>query len=276
MEEKKDSDTPPSEQISNTPKQHSSGTSFPERDHAHNDPISQCQKTSDSEREPSPMELKRISEWFNGLNHDGVTALFTVGIFIATAIYAVVATLQWCAMRRSNEINNGALVSVQRAFVSPRRREITPIIDSKLNQATAVQIDVGWENNGTTPAKSLTQHVSTRWDKNPIPDNFDFPDQWFPNVDHTVRPTYLGPKGSLGGGIFMVPAQALKAIQEGNYHVYYWGWARYNDVFLQQHLTELCFELKSNGSPLGSTATFPFRLDECAKHNCIDDDCKEQ
>jgi hypothetical protein len=195
-------------------------------------------------------------------------------ILVVTIRIACIYSAQLFQMVESNRINRDALESVQRAFVSPRRVEVTPIPDNKSKQAVGVQIEFGWDNNGTTPAKTLTQHISTRWDDKPIPDNFDFPDEWLPGEEHITNPTYIGPKSSLGGGIFIVPVPILMAIQKGTRHVYYWGWAKYHDVFSQEHLTEVCFELKSNGTPLGSTSNFPFRLDECTKHNCIDEDCK--
>jgi hypothetical protein len=47
---------------------------------------------------PLPMEMRRCFAWLRS-NHNAVIAVFTVGIFVVSAIYALVATLQWCTMR---------------------------------------------------------------------------------------------------------------------------------------------------------------------------------
>jgi hypothetical protein len=239
-------------------------------------------KTSDA-REPDPMEV--VMGWWGFISEakhaNAIMAIATVLIFLSGVCYTVFSALQWGANKqsadaatKSAEVAEQALVSVQRAFITQRRVEITPITDAQSKQITGVQIDLGWENNGTTPAKSLTQHISTRWDVNPIPSDFTFPDEWLPGAEHVPQPTYMGPKGALGGGIFFIPVSILKEVQDGKRHVYYWGWARYEDVFLNQHITELCAELKSNGTQFDLGEGFPFRLDGCSRHNCIDEDCK--
>jgi hypothetical protein len=234
-----------------------------------NAPKETASKPEDGEEIPlksdwhKPLDIP-ITEW--------LVAFFTLVIMASSIVYTVYARRQWKVMRESNKISRNSLESVQRAFVSTRRVEVTPIPDKQPNQVAGVQIDIGWENNGTTPAKSLTQHISTKWDDKPLPSDFGFPDEWMAGNEHTSKPTYLGPKGSLGGGIFIVPAVVLKQIQDGQRYVSYWGWVRYRDVFKNWHVTEICFELKSNG-PMNSANTFPFRLDSCSRHNCIDEDC---
>jgi len=112
MEPKDDPDKTP-----DTFKQNYAGTSVAGRYRAYNDPIDDItEKTADPERE-LPMELQRIVEWFRTLNHDRVTALFTVGIFVATAVYAVVATLQWSAMREQSHTMQRQLEMADRPWI---------------------------------------------------------------------------------------------------------------------------------------------------------------
>ena len=156
------------------------------------------------------IRMQAIMSWWEFIiepkHANAIMAIATVLIFVSGVCYTVFSALQWGANKqsadaatKSAEVAEQALVSVQRAFITQRRVEITPITDAQSKQITGVQIDLGWENNGTTPAKSLTQHISTRWDVNPIPSDFTFPDEWLPGVEHVPQPTYMGPKGSLGG-----------------------------------------------------------------------------
>jgi hypothetical protein len=193
-------------------------------------------------------------------------------------VYTLYTIKMYCANKRAanaaegaNEVAKTALKSVQRAFVATRRVEITPIRNGK--EIIGVTVDLGWENDGATPAKTLTQHVSTRWDKTPIPDDFSYPDEWLPGASHEIRPTYIGPKAFLGAGSFNIPTSILKQIQKGTVHVDFWGWARYADVFGQSHLTQSCAELKSNGTGFDLEAGFPFHFEQCPRHNCVDEDC---
>lgn len=234
-------------------------------------PDQHSEETNDDQRN----WYKKLREkWRNMTPANRFIVSFTGVTAFCTLVYAVVSCFMLSSLRESNCINRQALKSVQRAFVSVRRVEINPIAGENPKEAVAAQFDLGWENPGSTPAKHVTQHISTRWDATPIPETFDFPDEWTAGESRQLNPTYIAPKGFLGGGIFSVPASVLKQVHSGTTHVNYWGWNRYTDVFGQQHITEFCFELKSNGMPFTLQNGFPFRLEECQKHNCIDEDCE--
>jgi hypothetical protein len=121
----------------------------------------------------------------------------------------------------------------------------------------------------------LRQHVSTEWRTSPLPNSFNFPDRWFNGKEHVNKPTFIAPKSTLGGAIYLLSVPTLQQVQQGQRHIYYWGWAGYTDVFSpKKHITEFCAELKSNGTNFDPTKGFPFRLDACAEHNCMDGECK--
>lgn len=93
------------------------GTFVAKRYYAYNNPILPTQQASDPGRsdpgrELLPMEMKRCIAWVRD-NHNAVIAVCTVGILAVTAVYAVVATLQWCAMR-------GQLLAMQSANQTSR------------------------------------------------------------------------------------------------------------------------------------------------------------
>ncbi len=244
----------------------------------YNDPIGQEQEATDPKGETLPMELKRIIEWFNTLNHDGVTALFTVGIFVATAIYAVVAIAQWCAMRNSNEINRDALRSVQRAFVtfSPSLDTIIRITP-QTNRANYWDFTIPMENSGVTPTKGMTGRANIWTGHDKIPDDFTFPD----TGNSPPQLLVLGPKGKTDLGPIGVTPDIIEALESvpkgGSWHLYFYGWAKYRDIFegTPEHVTKFCYELTS----VAGDPWMPKKPDlytyfvACPRHNCTDEEC---
>ncbi len=100
MEETKNSDAPSPDTESQSFKQNYAGTFAAKCIDEQKQTIHAKQESEKSKGEPIPMELKRILDWIkNPINHSTVIAGFTGLIFFATAAYAVIATLQWDAMR---------------------------------------------------------------------------------------------------------------------------------------------------------------------------------
>ncbi len=171
--------------------------------------------------------------------------------------------------------SNDALVSVQRAFVSPREIIETNIIDPSSHQFVGYEANFGWQNDGVTPAVKLTEHTSMAIDQTQMPSNFKFGDAWYKGQPRNTPVTYIAPRGSIGANNFVLPITALKGVQAGTLFVYFWGWANYQDVFRRKHLTRFCMQLKSNDpSALFPSKTFPFRYDACPAYTCMDEECK--
>jgi hypothetical protein len=169
-----------------------------------------------------------------------------------------------------------ALTSVQRAFVLPGQIE-SLVKGSK--GAQSVEFSAHWDNSGVTPTMGVG-HVSFRWDVNPLPDKFSFPDLWG-NQPHTNIPFIIGPKGSATMIAGPITDQIIQGAlsQPPLFHLYIWGWARYRDVFIgtPEHLTKFCVEMKpiktriSTDFDLGDVA---YRVETCSQHNCYDEYCK--
>jgi hypothetical protein len=179
-------------------------------------------------------------------------------------------------MRESNRINREALESVQRAFVLPG--DVDPTVIGN-NSTQSVRFSFRWNNSGTTPTKGLRTHVNYRWDVQELPIDFPFSDLWEEGRPHVQTPALLGPKASTAVDVGPVPAQVVNGVVQHYYHLNFWGWARYRDVFRDtpEHLTEFCYELIPFDVQIGKdSTTIKYRLDNCTRHNCYDNECKEE
>jgi gas vesicle protein len=175
------------------------------------------------------------------------------------------------------QTSKDALISVQRAFVLPSSQVDPMVIEN--NGTQSVRFTFHWENSGVTPARG-TMHVSYRWNTAPLPDDFPFSDWWGEGQPHVNTPFIAGAKGTVGISVGPVPIQVIEGMQMNPplYHLNFWGWAKYRDVFKNTHLTEFCSELipidvqSSKDDP--NKRTVRYDLSNCSRHNCYDEECK--
>jgi hypothetical protein len=188
----------------------------------------------------------------------------------AILAYTVVSSLQWCAMQKSNEINQEALESVQRAFVSMIRIENNQIL-TQSGCVTAYEFWQIWENGGTTPAILLGLNIKIeRLSKEP--DEADFRKG---EISHRMH--FLGPKATLRSKARLIPPTTLAPDTCLPNDVFVWGWVVYKDSFpnTKLHITEFCSKLDNTflASPRGGAVTVIWEA--CQKHNCVDDYCED-
>jgi len=210
-----------------------------------------------------------ITEW--------LVAFFTLVIMGSSIVYTVYAKKQWKVMRESNRINRESLESVQRAFVSEAPISVTRIDDPKTAKIIGWTVSFGWVNNGATPTKDMTSHVSVRADNTPLPDSFDFPDQWTEGEPHIVRATFIASKATVGSLSFSITDEALDKVKAGTYFINVWGRAPYHDIFTNspEHITKFCSQLRMTGIPGDPRITVPFQFDVCPqlRSTCADSEC---
>ena|ERR1017187_6457188 len=182
-------------------------------------------------------------------------AIFTIFIFFATVAYAVIALFQWCAMKESNHINRESLQSVQRAdvYYAGIRADAVHRPDGGFTW----EMSCIWENGGPTRAKNAISTCNIA----------SLTDEEFRNIDFKVDPHSIKTIGSINHGLpFYVgygdePPNFGADIKNG-FHVVYWGWVGYRDIFeaegTKPHVTEFCVELNEVKGPLdahGKTIT---------------------
>jgi hypothetical protein len=198
----------------------------------------------------------------------------------SSIVYTIYAKRQWRVMKESNEINRDALQSVQRAYVNfSTTIDINVMFDPITHKVDSWNFMIPVENSGTTPTRGMTAHVERYESKGKMPDDFAFPDT--PGVPSQL--IVLGPKANTRMspvGVRPESIEALESIPRG-WHVYFYGWAKYHDVFARtpEHITKFCYELAQiNGSPYAPKAgEKPYTYYEtCPRHNCTDEECKAE
>jgi hypothetical protein len=214
-------------------------------------------------------------EWGHLRVNEKMSLIFEFVILLATTSYAIVASLQWCAMNRSNEINHMAVVSIQRAFLFARRPHITPLMDH--DSIKHFRIDIFWENSGSTPARGAIPLIPIQF----------LPDRRLP-ADYIFAQNYaslgagritIPPKGDAQTQLAEISSADLRDIISGKKFLYVWGSVQYRDVFPEDpiHVTEYCFEFGRLISRDVNTVSAPMDAEwpACATHNCSDDDCPD-
>jgi hypothetical protein len=286
MQDTKHSADPSPKNESQSFKQNYAGTFVTKRQQTQNNPVEPDEDTADSKSEPTPLEVvMKVWDFITEPKHaNAIMAVFTALIFLATGAYAIIALLQWGAMRDSNNINRENMESVQRALVSysGQTGQIKRLTGKKVTSLTMV---LPWQNTGVTPAMNGKSVVSWKTFPSPngIPDNFTYPDQ----VQVEPRQFEIPPR-EFGSGTMDVPIEWIQVTKDKTVRMFIYGWITYDDIFkgrpegskvTPRHLSEFCDEITNiKSAPDDITdpaANITWELSLCQEHNCTDDRCKD-
>jgi hypothetical protein len=179
------------------------------------------------------------------------------------------------AAKKSADVARDSLISVQRAFVVITNAEVNAI---QVGSERKFTVTFTWQNAGTTPAIGMISHISFEQPNHALPKTFSFPDLWGAKEAHTYIRGPMAPHGVRQDSVGMLSRTAIIALADKP--IYFWGWARYRDIFKDtpEHLTNFCSELTGfYGDPMsvGPEMVKPL-ISMCPYHNCTDDDCKEE
>lgn len=137
-----------------------------------------------------------------------------------------------------------------------------------------------WENAGYTPTREMKTHVSKSFYNHGLPKDWDFPDLWAGTQPHTYTSVVVSPHGKAVYYIG-VTNDEIGRIQKHE-RLFFWGWARYHDVFEKtpEHITEFCMELEgffgNVFSPnLNENVGPSLKFCDNSSHNCQDQECKD-
>src|SRR5438128_4030899 len=105
-------------------------------------------------------------------------------------------------------------------------------------------------NNVSTPIRNLTMHVEVEVRNTLLPEGYAF------TYDRTqIGSGIIPPKAEMLGGIApqgtVITAQDILDAQAGRRFIYFWGWAKYFDVFpgTPEHMTHFCWLIVVTGDP---------------------------
>ena len=193
---------------------------------------------------------------------DGITAAATASIAIFTIVLVIVTN-------RQARLTKDALIHTQRAFVFVRNGQIAVGKDFQTDKVKNFTVSVTWENSGDTPTKNLRMKINRRVNPDPLPDDFDFPDYYIGDI-HTL----MGPKSTINSVPLEISTEEMRAVREGEAHLYVWGWAEYDDVFpgTKRHRTEFCQKWWVGGD-LINASKFSAGFTWYHQHNGADTEC---
>jgi hypothetical protein len=142
------------------------------------------------------------------------------------------------ATERAANTAKESLTEVQRAFV------FLSIQKNVISQGDGGvhRYSVEIRNSGTTPARSMTDHLNLKPSDLP-PKKFDFSD--IPATTKTSMVT-VGPQSTIGMDHIDLSGDQIKRMIAENKSMYVWGWIHYRDVFpnSKPHVTEFCYRLQ--------------------------------
>jgi hypothetical protein len=252
------------------PRQVNSGAAVNEQPHRQSGKHSRCRK------------LRKAPIWI-----EASCAVVLVGI---TGYYTHYAALQHSAMVESNRINREALETVQRAFISLNNFD-AKIMTEPTNsfQMSEVTFYPFWKNSGTTPGVKAKDYDNAITMKSTLPEDFAFPDH--DPVSGKERPAgsegtnrhimYYPPQAVTGAHPLWFNREQVTEFQANRLHLYMYGWTKYHDVFndTPEHVTMFCYEVTRIVVIPPTPATPPptnllVSMEQCSKHNCVDDTCK--
>jgi hypothetical protein len=246
-------------------------------------------------QEDSAKEMKREFRMVEVVTIATNVILAIVGIFALRAYYGQLGVMQGQldqmtkqfpeiqkssqAAKDSAEVARDSLNTVQRANISlgqmsGTRNGVSP--NPKTISLTAI---FPWENAGYTPTRQMTTHVSRGFYKNGLPKNWNFPDLWAEKAPRVFTPVVVSPHGHVNYTISFGYEDIDKVISHKS-RLFFWGWARYRDVFDETpvHITRFCVELTGFlGNPLSPNLNAPVSpsFDFCDIDNCQDEECKQ-
>jgi hypothetical protein len=216
-------------------------------------------------------KIIRIGESIKLLND-----LSTIIIAVFTVVLAVVAWLQWSEMKSGGE----QTILLNRAFIYEANEiKLTLIHES---DGTGFVVTPIWENSGNTPTVNLSVYTNFSYFLKPMSDDFKFPD-FDATGKETINPdrilTLLAPKAKKDGFSVYISSDKIRAINEGKGYYYFYGWARYRDVFdnTKSHVTKFCEQaVRAVVDIPKSPNTGSLELKECPRNNCADTECTTQ
>ena len=221
-------------------------------------------------------EIGAVLNSYDGL----ITAIATMFIAWFTLSLRRSTDKLWDAGERQTSIARQAMIAGERAFVFATG--IAPFWEFDAGTGNYNwRFRPTWKNSGDTPTRRMTMHSECVLRDTPLPSGFDFN-----YITTQIGTALIPPNTETGGGLAplyprpaITPQDILDA-QTGRKFLYFWGWARYFDVFpdTPQHITRFCWQVFPIGDafsydPKATIQNLTFPHVHYTEGNCADDEC---
>jgi hypothetical protein len=183
-------------------------------------------------------------------------------------------------MNSANSINTQNFYENQRPFVSVTGIDL--IFSQSVGNITGVYFNPHPENNGNTPTKDLVFYINYYRVRDLMSNHYHFPD----TNDVIKYPAIGAPRSIIRVPEKIYTIAELAEFQNHERYLYIYGRAEYNDRFKNTppHRTLFCFQLSNISGPdlrnlhpaPGVIETIGIDWPAWSRHNCTDDECKEQ
>jgi hypothetical protein len=196
---------------------------------------------------------------------------------VCAVVLVVFSGLLWKVSDKANETareNQRAFLNM--AGVTPGVTMLGPDNTKRMGQEALVT----WANTGTTPARNVIGNTTEQLWQTDLPQGFGFPDL----NPHGREPIAIGPRGYTQVSV-LVPVNDIYSAGRPGSHIFFWGWAVYDDVFAGDppRLTEFCEEMIQITLPTltsdvtDSRVPISWNIQMCKQqnHNCYDEDCPD-
>jgi hypothetical protein len=166
---------------------------------------------------------------------------------IVQIVLALVGAGYLYFMIKQTSLARESLVASRRAFVTAE--QLAPVwYPVKETGQYNWSMRPVWRNTGATPTKDLILHVECEVRDTKLPLDFSFA------FDPTEIGTGVIGPGSItvgGTGARVVTPDELAASQRGEKFIYFWGFAKYFDIYPKspQHVSHFCWAIAVTGEP---------------------------
>jgi hypothetical protein len=204
----------------------------------------------------------------------GVCAAIAAGIFTYWTLQQVIKQAQ-AAESQAISARTSMVVS-QKAFVFFSMALTRHPITDKSGKATAWEFLVPIQNIGNTPTKDLSIigriFLDGRFGEAPVP--------YYDDLTVKEGPRLFLPPHAIGNQTTPVGVNTMRIKEINKKPIYFYGWAKYHDVFdisdrTPLHITMYCFQVSSYaGDPTVPDISFNPAFAPCpGRHNCADEEC---
>jgi len=185
----------------------------------------------------TPHHIPYVISWYIGYWFDKASSVITAFATAAIAAFTIVLSRIGREQARDNRIT-------EQAYVFPLEPK-SQFLMREDQTIWGLRLFVPWKNSGGTPAVPVNSLVGATWVQNEADFEFGAVVQ---QGQH--QPFVLGPNAEIPSGIIDILSPQLNDLfmhRQG--HQFFWGWARYRDVFANSpwHVVEFCFRVTIEG-----------------------------
>lgn len=199
---------------------------------------------------------------------DTLVALFTFGLFVATALLWRATKKLVDGAQETAERQLRAYVSVKEIVMEQLRHRPQYGLQGEVQQGAihSYRIFVMLENTGQTPTRHARVNINWQIRPDKLPSTFDYP-------NGETELAVIGARSVFGSPGFFVSIADVGTVAAKERKLFLWGWVEYDDVFkvTPRHRTEFCFEMIADELP--NEGNISMRFPNSGLYNAIDADC---